>query len=380
MLIGRNSKYNILFIAAFCVMSQVVMALVQIAIIDIYNIDETTATQYRVWLAAIPMILAFFIVFPEKKRLWITTYIIALFIMLIHTIFFPSNEQFIWGEGTRFTLPIVLASALVVISISDVNLIERAMYIVSWLAFFVAVIYFLNLILGRFVIENYNMGFSYSLLLPILTLYKKKCWYSVIAAAGLLIGIIFIGSRGAVIISGIYIFVDIIAFNRTSKLWGIMVFAMILFLIPLLELFMGTIGISSRTLQLIYDSELLSHDSGRGDLYEIAYSLILQHPITGVGIFGDRVYCPPYVHSFIYELWLNWGIILGSFFCILYLFKFLSVFFKSSFYDREILLRYFCAGVAPLFVSSSYLISLSFGIYTGILVVFAAKVKVKYIS
>lgn len=160
---------------------------------------------------------------------------------------------------------------------------------------------------------------------------------------------------------------DVFLFNRKRALLVVIATVASLSAYPFMLNQLNALGLSSRTLNLLLSSELFSHDSGRGEYYTAAQRLISEHPIEGIGIFGDRVYFDVYVHNFFYEVWLDYGILIGSLILLFFFLKSIMTFRKQTPTGKELLVRYFMAGVIPLFVSGSYLTDTSFGIYLGVL-------------
>ena len=362
-------------IAVYSVLLQVMLVIVQIVMIDVFKIDEARATTYRVLLAAFPIIISFVITFHRSSLLWIGTYFFIISIFLIHSLVFPKNVDYIMTEGIRFTLPMVIPCALILIAINNIVVIEKAMYYVSWVCFILVVYYTVCFFRGVFYFEKYDMAFSYGCLLPAMTLYHNKKWYSVIASFAILIAIVSIGSRGAAIVFAIYVLLDTLFFHRKLIIPGI-IFVLVLFsLFPLFMSLLNDIGITSRTLTMIAQSDILSHDSGRGDIYAAAGKVINDHPLFGVGLFGDRVYIGGYVHNILLEILMDFGLLAGGVIILFFLLQCIGVFFNSSTEDKEVFIRYFCAGFVPLMVSGSYLKYTAFGIFIGILVILSKSAK-----
>ena len=93
------------------------------------------------------------------------------------------------------------------------------------------------------------------------------------------------------------------------------------------------------------------------------------NPIVGMGLWGDRVILAGiYCHNIILELYLNWGIVIGSILFIYFVYKLVHVYMLSDKNRRNILVKYFMTMVIPLMASGSYLTSYNFGTFIGILV------------
>lgn len=221
---------------------------------------------------------------------------------------------------------------------------------------------------GEFVITTYNMSLSYGLLLPAVSLYTRKKWYSLCAALFLFVVIVVLGSRGAAIIFMLYVCYDIFQANRRLFL-PIMIFALIsACTLPLFLEWLDGIGVQSRTLSLLL-SDNITYTSGRDYIYDKVMEEFWNNPIVGMGLWGDRVILAGiYCHNIILELYLNWGIVIGSILFIYFVYKLVHVYMLSDKNRRNILVKYFMTMVIPLMASGSYLTSYNFGTFIGILV------------
>lgn len=358
------------FIASVAVFLQTTIVIFQIVLIDVMGVSEESATSIRVAMAAAPMIISAILVLKRKVFAWVFVYAITISVMILHILLFPLNTEIIMAQGLKFTIPMVITSALVLYSVGRLDVIEKALYFVSWLSFFVIIFYVINFFRGAFIIERYSMSFSYGALLPILALYHRKKWYSISAALLIIVVVLAIGSRGAIVAFGVYFIIDTILFNKRFVIPGVIGIAVFFALIPIFSSFLEGFGIMSRTLQLIGKSEVLTYDSGRGEAYDLAQLLILKSPIVGSGIFGDRALLDGYVHNLFYEVWIDYGIIIGSVLLAFFFGTSISTFFRLDKVNKELFMRFFVAGVVPLMVSGSYLTDTSFGIFVGILSIY----------
>lgn len=100
---------------------------------------------------------------------------------------------------------------------------------------------------------------------------------------------------------------------------------------------------------------------------KIVIDNILNNNLWGHGIFGDRYFLDgTYAHNIFLEVWLDFGIILGTL-VLLFLIVFITkTFLRSN--DKKLFLLFFSLGFMPLLVSGSYLISIMFSILIGFLI------------
>lgn len=358
---------------AFAVLLQSFLVILQQVLISVFHMPPEATTIYRVILTAIPLSVAIAITVYRKWNIFLLVYAVVILIISLHIIIFPQNYMYIKQGSFRFLLPIVIPNVLCLMYLKDIKIVEAALYKISWFTAFLALIYVVNFFSGKFLIESYSMSFSYGLLLPMLSLYSDKRWYSVIAALFLFIIVISIGSRGAAIVFVLYVVYDTFQYNRKYIIPSVIAIVVFFLFLPSLASWLDSIGISSRTLNLLL-GDSISYMSGRDDLYDKALAVFWNNPIKGVGLFGDRVFLDgAYVHNFILELYLNWGIIVATLILFYFMWKFISTYIQSNKENRSILVKYLFAGVAPLMASGSYLTDYDLGIFIGVLFLICRK-------
>lgn len=355
------------YILSFAVVVQSLLVIFQQCLIDILHMAPESTTMYRVVLSAIPVLFAFYYVWNRRKVLFIVTYVITVLILLIHVIIFPDNELYIRQSVFRFLLPILLPTFLAVVCIRNFQILIDTLYYVSWCTFGLALIYALSFFTGRIVFESYNMGFSYGLLLPMLSLYIRKNFWSVIASFFMFLMIIALGSRGAAVIFVCYLLYDFLINNKRFFFVFILVGIGVFLLIPYFIEFLSSLGITSRTLSLLLSGHMDS-DSGRGYIYERCIEKLMQFPLFGLGLFGDRVIVNgSYCHNIFLEIAMDFGFPLAIF-IILGLFIWIIIrYFHCIPENRVFLVMILCAVLMKLFVSGSYLEDYDFALLVGIL-------------
>lgn len=351
----------------FAVFFQSVLIILQAILIDVFRMEPDATTIYRVVLSAIPMSIAILLSFIRKPALFIGVYGVSILILLLNLVIFPENSEYLIRESTRFLLPMVISSALCLITVKDIDLIEKIWYYVSWLVFIEVAFYAIEYFRGTFVILEYNMSFSYGCLLPMVALCRKKKIYSIIASIFLFLIVLSIGSRGAAIIFVIYLFFDIMQNNKKLVLPMIILVFGLLTLLPVFISYLESIGISSRTLWHFTSSEMFRYDD-RESLNDISIDAIINNPF-GIGLWGDRIILKgegAYAHNIIIEILLNWGVVLGFIIIIGFVVKFIQLYLHSNKINKNRLVVYLLVCIGPLMASSSYLISSNFGIFCGL--------------
>lgn len=365
---------------AFAVLLQSFLVILQQVLIAVFHMPPEATTIYRVVLTAIPLSVAIAITIYRKWSVFLIVYSIAVLILLLHIVIFPDNYIYIKQNSLRFLLPIVIPNVLCLMYLKDIEVVESALYKISWFTTFLAFVYVINFFSGRFLIETYSMSFSYGLLLPMLSLYSHKRWYSMAAALFLFVIVISIGSRGAAIVFVLFVVYDTFQYNKKYIIPSIITIVVFYLFLPSLASWLDTIGISSRTLNLLLGDEI-GYMSGRDSIYDNALAVFWNSPIKGVGLFGDRVFLDgAYVHNFILELYLNWGIIVATLILFYFAWKFIVTYIKSDKENKNILVKYLFAGVAPLMASGSYLTDYDLGVFIGVLFLISRQNKMKAIS
>lgn len=329
-----------------------VVSMFLMILINLGVLSEETQTSYRVIMTAIPLSCAILIGVRRKTIMFLTVYFFAAVVLLLTIVIFPSNEPYIIKEGLRFLLPTCVSSALCMVAIRDLNVVVRSLKIVSYVITVLAFSFFLFYLRGFFSISEYSMSFSYSCLLPMMVFYNEKKPYSMIISVFLFLMVIAIGSRGAAFSFVIYILFDVFASSNKRKWWILLLSFLFIVLLPFFENYLGSIGISSRTLNMAEDNDLFS-STGRNTIQKGAWQLIADYPF-GMGIYGDRANLGgAYCHNIFLELLVDFGWIIGGGICLISLYSIVNLFIRTKGKYKNYLLIMFVVGIVPLFASGS---------------------------
>lgn len=360
----RQNKVD--YLISFAVFLQSFLIVLQEIMISILKMDPESTTIYRVIFSAIPMSIAIILSFKRKKVLFIVTYLLAFLVLAINLLVYPVNSEYLQLNSFRFLLPIVIPSALCLMTVKSIDIAERALYYVSWATFVLVVFYIISYFVGVFAIDEYSMSFSYGCLLPMVALYRRKRKLSFLASAFLFLAVLAIGSRGAALVFLAYVFIDI---AQSKVRYAFLLIAFLSMGYLLLDAFNGwleIVGIHSRTLSLLFSGEI-DQDSGRGFIYNMFFLLMDSHPY-GLGLFGDRIYLGgSYCHNILLEMWINWGYIGIMIIWPLFLILLIRTYFCSEKVNRNRIICYTLILIGPLMASGSYLIDFKFGLYCGLL-------------
>lgn len=354
-------------IISSAVMIQSLLVVLQIVMMDVLHMPEESTTVYRVVLTALPMSVAIVFSAIRKPIRFIVCYAVTLLILLFNGLIFPNNASYMWQDAIRFIFPVVLPSTLCLTCVTNVNVVCDALYKISWGTFCLAIVYVLNIFFGNYTFSGYNMGFSYGLLLPALSLYSRSNKYSIPASIILFIIIVVFGSRGAAIIYVMYITYDLLTAHKKLLISAIFIVLVLVALTPVFMEVLNDIGISSRTLTMLFSGNFDS-DSGRSYYYNKTFDAFLEQPIIGLGLWGDRpILNGSYCHNFILELYTDWGIAVATLILITLVSVILYTYVISSRKERMIIVIFFLAGIVPLMASGSYLTDYTLATFLGIL-------------
>ena len=355
------------YILSFAVVVQSLLVIFQQCLIAILHMEPESTTIYRVVLSAIPVILALYYVWGRKKLLCINVYVVTILILLMHAVLFVDNEIYIKGSAFRFLLPILLPIFLSVASIRNFQILIDTLYYVSWGTFVLAFVYALFFFMGQVEFTSYNMGFSYGLLIPTLSLYTRKKFWSILASIVLFLMIVALGSRGAAVIIACFLLYDLTINNKKLFLLFLLLIIGGYLLLPVFVDFLDSVGIASRTLALLLSGNI-GQDSGRVYIYQQCMGELMQFPVFGLGLYGDRVILNgSYCHNIFLEMALNFGIplafllIVGLLICLIVrYYHFMSI-------NRSFLMMIVLAVLMKLLVSGSYLEDYDLAFLLGVL-------------
>lgn len=365
--VRRHSLFVDKFIC-FAVFIQSAISILQQILIFAFNVDPDVTTRFRVLSTALPMTVAILFSFIRKPKLFVLTYAVVFFILILHSTIFPENTIPIMREAPRFLLPVIIPSALCIMTIKNIDVVSDLAYFMAWISAILALVYVVFFFLGFFIIEEYNMNFTFSCLLPMLVLYNRKQFKPVLFSIFLFLVILAIGSRGGAIVFLLFILFDL--FRSRSKFRWVVVLGGItaILLMPVFQVFIGSYGLSSRTLIRLESGEIAT-SAGREVLYPMFINLLLDNPIMGIGLYGDRLHTDnSYCHNLFLEIFLNYGIIIGTVIIVGVAFYFLHTYRKLKGEYRNLLLIFFFCGVVALMPSSSYLLNFNFALFIGYMV------------
>lgn len=300
-------------------------------------------------------------------------------LFLFEWVVYPENEFYLISVFVQFcTMPLPFFIYMNAMTTYD-EFISVARKFLPWYS-----LHSLACIVMRLLLNNsqYSMSFGYYALFPAcigIYLYKKEC-----SKLAFILGIInaaciaLSGSRGPILCFGIYIgylffFYGKLTFSKMICLvTSVPLCVFFQDIVGVLYVFFLEVGINSRTLYLLANN--LSHSSGRTEIYQQCWDLIIANPLIGTGVASDRA-VHSYAHNLFLELWMDFGLVFGSFFLVVIALLILYALFRDN-TNASFLVMFICIGIVPLMVSGSYLTSISFGLCMGV----ACRMAVKKVS
>lgn len=347
-------------------MIQSLLLVLQTVMIGYFHMDAEATTIYRVVLTAIPMVVAMVITLVRNPVRFIVGYIVSVVMLLLTMAIFPNNTPFVLSQGIRFLLPVVIPSFLCLTVVYDYKIVEKTLYIVSWFVMALVLIYIYGFFSGVVSITSYNMALSFACVLPFVSFYLHGKFYDWIICFVLFVLVIAIGARGAALCMASCVVFDLFQHKSRWRFLSLVIIVAFVVSLPLLHGWLDSIGISSRSLNMLLYGDV-TFDSGRREIRRYFLNKLMEHPVLGIGLFGDRLLeGVAYCHNILLEVILDFGIPLGGLLIFFGLIRLISLYFKSDADNRNKIIGYFCALVLPFMTSGSYLIGSEFAIFVGL--------------
>lgn len=310
-------------------------------------------------------------VFKKSFSLMVLISLILIIIMINNSLFFQSNSEYFY-KNVKESWLICFSMTLFILSIYDYSFLMKYFEKVA----FVQLLFCLLLLFKIFIQKDYSvdfvysMGFSYACLFSVLIFLNRvflnfKMHY-LLSTLLITLLIIVLGSRGALLCIAVYLVVMLVK-QKSFKI----LFSVIFFLVPMyifsnniLMLIKNTIeeiGISSRTINMFLNNDVISHLSGREYLYEVIIDKIQQNPFLFKGINASYIILDgAYPHNIFLELFYDLGLVIFiPVFCLLAFLSYKTIFTdRSDVNDIECIL--FSMAIPSLLVSGSLWVSWNF--------------------
>lgn len=326
------------------------------------------------YLIALPAVL------KRNKNKFIAVYFIAAFIFIINFIFF--SENIIYLKQIVFSLFFIgIPSFIYSYSINDWEILMDVMKKTSKIVFLVGTLISLLIFSGFSNVGSYSMSLSYYMLLPatvyINEFFENMSLRNIFASLVSLFVILTLGSRGAILCLGVFIMLKLVkylkklTYNKMPlylSLFAIAGTALIFFkeiLVFAYELLLS-FGIRSRSLLLFAEGGI--YLSGRDNLYSDVFQAILDNPLFGLGLMGDRfVLGGRYVHNLYMEIVINFGMLFGLLIVLIITYSVIKSLFIKDNKKYNVIIIWLSLGFIHLMVSSTYLTDFKFWIFLGLI-------------
>ena len=202
--------------------------------------------------------------------------------------------------------------------------------------------------------------------------------------------IAFLGSRGPLFCILLMIALYLFMFKKYKhpvlvKVSFLCLAALVLIGLDAIMLFLydlsDNLGLSIRIFEKYFDGGL-TDSTGRDNIQEALFALIQENPIVGHGLFADITATGSYAHNIVIELWVEFGLLLGTGIFIWLTCIIIKPILKwRQLHDWGLLiLPLFVSGFVKLFLSGSYLNEIYLFLLLGICVNWQRWHKAKYLS
>ena len=202
--------------------------------------------------------------------------------------------------------------------------------------------------------STYSMTMSNVLLLSVLwqlnAYFDSKNKLALIAAIIGSVVIFIYGSRNPFLAIAFFVSIKILFNSKRKSSSGVAIklffvsFVLIVlsFFKEILSFVGGMLGLSSRTLYYLINADTVDITTGRNEIHDKLWDIVLNDPFLGLGIAGDEVVIQELAHSMYLSIFVTYGMILGSL-VILYLFsQTINGIRRTSGLNHNIIIMYVC--------------------------------------
>ena len=360
----KMKKLDTDLVYSYSALIQPVLLLIQLFIGNAAIVSIETAATFRLITTAFFVLVGMFFLINRNPKKLLLTYIFAILLILYSGLLNPANWEYIKIDGVKFFLLTNIPTFLFISEVKSLESMKRVMLKIANVIFIIGCIYFIFQFTGKINAADYSMSLSFSLLFSTLVLFSQSSLIQLLKGVILLVIMFISGSRGA-FIAAIFFLTLKFGLSRRIILSVVVVGVAVIFNIYLekIQQLIFNLGFQARTVALLSSGELISHDSGRLDMYQTVWEKIIEAPLLGYGIYADRVFLDgTYSHNIFLEFCVNYGLVLGTLLMILLLCFAIYVFIRSK---KRLLSALFISLIIPLFVSFSYLDNFFFGLFFG---------------
>lgn len=299
-----------------------------------------------------------------ERRVPKQTIYILLFVILTYFctfLFYPHNFEYIQNTILRTIvscfLTFLLVSKLKTFEYLNLYLLKGS-YIITICGVIYGVV--INLIGHSTTSEwsTYSMSMSNVVLLSVIwQLNKYFESKDIMSLSASIIGIFVIflyGSRNPFLAIATFVIISVFfksshKRNQSRKFfkWILFVFICIIILnfnkiLLTIQDFIESIGVSSRMIYYLVNADTEDFSSGRVDIYNELWKVILDNPLIGLGVSGDEASINELAHNFYLSVFITYGIFTGTFIILYILYLTIKGLKKSKGIERNIIIMYAC--------------------------------------
>lgn len=325
------------------------------------------------------LVFALISAFKENLIFSILIIMIFLLIILLQILIFPENKAQIFLYIKKI-IGVSMSSLIVSYSLKDYKSCYYKLVKNSKIIILFGILEFVSHkffgVVGSDTLVNYDMSFGYFLVIPTILsfneiyLSKNKILNICFFLISMLM-VIILGSRGAVLaifVGCILIWYENLSFQRIKDIFYIIyIFILGVFLFVNFKKvskyfynFLIKLGIDSRFFSMLSQGHITS-STGRSELQEKVFKIILEHPWLGIGMLKDTS-----SHNIFYEVMLFYGIPIGIFVIILIIYYWLKILVVKESFKRKLMIVFLSYSVIDSLLNLTVLGKDIFWIYLGL--------------
>lgn len=327
---------------------------------------------------------------------------ILLFVLLTYFctyLFYPQNFIFIQTTILRTIvscfLTFLLVSKLRTFEYLDIFLLKGS-YIITFCGILYGVV--INLIGHSTTSEwsTYSMSMSNVVVLSVIwQLNKYFESKDITALVASIIGTIIIflyGSRNPFLAIATFIIISVFFKsnknrNKTRSFFKYVFFVLICVIISnfnvillILQDVLDSLGVSSRMIYYLMNADTEDFSSGRVDIYNELWKVILDNSLIGRGVSGDEATINELAHNMYLSVLVTYGIFMGTFIIFYILYLTIRGLKKSKGIERNVIIMYICIVFPRSFTGGDIWLNDNLWFLMGLLISILYNNKKKYIN
>ncbi|WP_202709630.1 O-antigen ligase family protein [Sporosalibacterium faouarense] len=376
-----DRKISVALVAPFVILTLQYFLLINLGVIG--TSGATGIQFFSKLLVGVSFIYTLPSVIRRSSFKLIIVYLVSIIIFGVHYLMYPENQIYM----RSLIIPIFLMSLPMFVfsmSIRNLKIFKIIMIKSSFIIFLAGIILGIQSLGGSANVGTYSGPLANYMLIPTIVflnqLIDRFNIKSLLITTLSILVILILGSRGAILGIVFFIFMKFLLSHKVGSYKKLFIYFSAIFvamisainfdkIISRIFQFLSDRGIYSRTIYLFMQDNI--HLSGRNYIYRTVINEIVQNPIIGFGIAGDRRVLngdAVYAHNIILEILGNFGIPIGFILLVMIILLITKTIIKRKTLRSEITLIWLSLGFIHLMVSSSYLIEMKFWILMGLII------------